>query len=66
MFLASYFVFHVGYGNDHAQFLGFMQQVILGIPYDRKKNNNFVVTMKKFDKCLIDVEEGCKFKKLCT
>ena len=64
VFISSYFVFHIGYGNDYCQFLGFMQQVLLGIPYEGKKNNNFVMNMKKSDKCLMDVEEGCKFKKV--
>lgn len=36
-FIAVFFVFHVGYASPHGAFLGFIQEVYLGIPYTSKK-----------------------------
>lgn len=48
-YLSTYFVFHVGYPPAYTQLLGFLQQVLLGVPYDGKKGVHFNDFMHKYD-----------------
>ena len=61
-FLATYFSFHVGYPAVYAQMLGFLQQALLGIPYDGKKSVYFTEFMHKFDTAVKKQAEKIKYK----
>ena len=66
MFIGVFFVFHLGYPREHSQFLGFLQTVMLGLPFDGPKSAGFHDLVTNFDKEMIEMEENSKFKKLCA
>lgn len=61
-FIASFFVFHVGYPTDYKHLLGFLQQTLLMVPYVEKgeERKNFLM---KVDGAMEEMAESCKFKK---
>ena len=47
LLLATYYVFDLDYPEVYAQFLGFLQQMVLLEPYTGKKGSNFIKMVKK-------------------
>ena len=65
-FLGVYFVFHIGYPREYSQFIGFLQQILLCLPFEGKKTAGFTDLMFKFDKKLEEIKDAANFKKLCV
>ena len=65
-FLGVYFVFHVGYPREYSQFLGFLQQIILCIPFEGTKTAGYTDLLHKFDKKMEEMKGSSQFKKLCV
>ena len=69
VYISCFFVYRVGYGKEYCQFLGFFQQAIKGRPYagnEGAKSQDFLETIKKFDKHMESLKEEAQFKKLCV
>ena len=61
-FLACYFVFHIGYPQIYANFLGFMQRIMFDQPYECK-NAGYIALVDKFYKELDKQKEAKQIKK---
>ena len=66
LFIAVYFVFHVGYPRNQSHFLGFLQVALLQIPYDGHKSKGYTELIEKFDGEMEKLTEAKQFKKLCV
>lgn len=64
-YISCFFVFDVGFPSEFNQFLGFLQQSLLMVPYQDKKSNGFKELMSSFDNAMEKIAEGAMFKKFC-
>lgn len=65
-FIATFFVFDIGFPAEISQFLAFLQQVLLMVPYQNKKSNGFKEMISLFDAEMEKIQEGAKFKRYCV
>ena len=62
-FLATYYVFHVGYSKPHIQFFAFMQYVFFKDEFVGKKSQGYMNIVRRYDTALKERIEMKKFKK---
>ena len=66
LFIGCFFVFEVGYNKDHECFLGLLQNLMLGLPYDSAKGKAYSNFLNKFDMEYERLQDTNQFKKLCV
>ena len=66
-YVAVFFAFHVGFTNEHVQFLAFLQEALLGVPYTEGKHSLGLTTLlQRFHEALTEHKDSKGFKRLCV
>lgn len=68
LYIGCFYVFHVGYNEEVALFLGLLQHLMLGLPFEKgqRKGKNYIQFLHKFDQAFQKLEDSNKFKKFCV
>ncbi len=63
VYVGCFIAFNIFYGRNVSNFLGFLQQAVVMIPYTGNKSSGFTELMKKVDEVKEEMMDGYRYKK---